>query len=116
MKKSILGALLPLLTMIIIFVLSFENIITNSLGLSDMDIKGALISGIVLFIPFSFLVNGIICAIKQINWKIPALISLLGSIAIMVYLRFDGTEMALYLSYYFMSYCIGCWITSAMKK
>ncbi len=116
MKKNILGALLPLLTMIIIFVLSFENIITNNLGLSEMDIKGILISGVVLYIPVAFLVNGIICAKKQINWKIPALISLLGSVVIMMYLRFDSTEMTLYLSYYFMSYCIGYWITSAMKK
>lgn len=81
-----------------------------------MDIKGILILGIVLYIPVAFLINGIICAIKQINWKIPGLISLLGSIIIMIYLRFDGTEIALYLSYYFMSYCIGYWITSAMKK
>ncbi|MBT2156909.1 hypothetical protein KK425_17825 [Clostridioides difficile] len=48
--------------------------------------------------------------------KIPALISLLGSVVIMMYLRFDSTEMALYLSYYSMSYCIGYWITSVMKK
>lgn len=116
MKKNILGVLLPLLTMIIIFFLSFENTITNSLGLSEMDIKGILISGVVLYIPVSFLVNGIICAKKQINWKIPALISLLGSVVIMMYLRFDSTEIALYLSYYSMSYCIGYWITSVMKK
>lgn len=35
-----------------------------------MDIKGILISGVVLYIPVSFLVNGIICAKKQIKWKI----------------------------------------------
>lgn len=116
MKKNILGVLLQLLTMIIIFVLSFENIITNSLGLSDMDIKGILISGVVLYIPVSFLVNGIICAKKQIKWKIPVLISFLGSVVIMMYLSFDRIEMALYLSYYFISYYIGYWITSAMKK
>lgn len=49
-----------------------------------MDIKEILISGIVLYISISFLANGIIYAIKQINWKIPALISRLDSVFIMM--------------------------------
>lgn len=34
----------------------------------------------------------------------------------MIYLKFDSTEMALYLSYYFIAYCIGYWVASSMKK
>lgn len=116
MKKFILGSFLPIITMIVISLLSFNNIITTSLGLSVLDIYDIYVSGIVQYIPISFLLSGIFCMIMQIDLKHSVLISLLGSAIILRLLGFGSTGILSYVAYYFVTFCIGYFISIIIKK
>ncbi|MBU5308083.1 hypothetical protein KQI18_09865 [Clostridioides mangenotii] len=116
MKKIILGSFLPIITMIVISLLSFNNIITTSLGLSMLDINDIYVSGIVLYIPISFLLSGIICMIMQIDLKHSVIISLLGSAIILRLLGFGSTGIISYVAYYLVTFCIGYFISIIIKR
>lgn len=56
MKSNILGAILPISTIVIINMFTFKNIITMNIGYSELEMKITLIYGSTYFITLIYLV------------------------------------------------------------
>ena len=103
MKKNIFGVFIPLITTVVVLILA-----------SFFNLKGLFIISIVALFPLSFLVEGIICAVKNIGWLIPLAISLITFIIILfVFLNDSAT---IYLAYYCVAYAIGYVVTKLILK
>lgn len=94
MKKIKLGSLIPIITMFIVFVLG-----------GILNYKDLLIVGLVLIIPISFLVEGILCATKNKGFIIPLILSLSGFLIVIYTLLNNSANI--YLIYYGVAYILG---------
>ncbi|WP_052356747.1 hypothetical protein [Faecalimicrobium dakarense] len=102
-KKNRFGTFIPLITFFIIFTIS--NI---------FNLKGLFIVGIVVLFPLSFMIEGIICARKNIGWIAPLALSLITFLVIIfVYLN-DSANI--YLIYYSIAYILGYIPTKLVLK
>lgn len=104
MKSNILGAILPISTIVIINMFTFKNIITMNIGYSELEMKITLIYGLTYFIPVSLIINSIICVVKHINLETPFLISIFLTVFIMSYHVFQITDIIFYVTYYLLVY------------
>lgn len=106
MKKisliNIINSSFPSVIMILIIVLSFENVSVSSYGLHW---KGILMVSLVAFFPFLWLVQGVVCALTKTNIFLPLILSIFTYIILMViYLNYSG---AIYIPIYFIAWFIG---------
>ena len=108
MKKYKIGSLIPVITLLIITSFAHSNIF----NFSFINSKGIFVIGVMVYFPLSFLIEGIVCASKQIQWIIPCAISI---ICVAIFLDFIITDLEdiffLYLPYYLGFYLIGYFST-----
>ena len=96
MKKSVFGNFIPIITMLVIAIISYIY-----------KFKDLFIAGIVGIIPISFLIEGIICSRKRIGFLIPLVLSLTIFLIMDKIMLFMNDSLHVYLKYYTVSYILG---------
>jgi len=96
MKISIFGNFIPTITMLLTTIVS---LLFNS--------KDLLIVGVVVIIPISFFIEGVVCARKRIGFIIPLILSLIEFFIIDKIVLFMHDSLYLYLMYYGVVYILG---------
>lgn len=94
MKKYKLGYFIPTITMFIVFILG-----------DVFNWKDLFIIGLVGIVPLSFLVEGMICAIKSKGFIMPLIISLCVFWGVILLMLNDSANI--YLKYYAIAYILG---------
>ncbi|OOM75914.1 hypothetical protein CLPUN_29510 [Clostridium puniceum] len=109
-KRKVLTMLFPTLSMTIITITSFSNM----LNFNAIDFKGIFILSLILLFPLLFLMQGIICAISNINVFLSLGVSILNFIILtMVYLN---DSALIYVLIYVTFGVIGYIITKYIVK
>lgn len=109
-----LTILMPSIVMMIISILASSTTLAKMVGVTEVDLKGLIIIGLVAIFPIAILIDGIIVAIKNINWILPLITSLITFIIIMlIYLNSSAT---IYLTYYGFAYFLGFIPTKLILK
>lgn len=94
MEKIKLGCLIPIITMFIVFVLG-----------DIFNWKNLFVIGLVMIVPLSFFIEGILCSIKSKGFIIPLIISLSGFLVVIYVMLNDSAYI--YLIYYGLAYILG---------
>ncbi|MGL5693377.1 MAG: hypothetical protein ACRCXA_04815 [Peptostreptococcaceae bacterium] len=94
MKKIRLGNLIPIITMFIVFVLG-----------DIFNWKDLFVIGLLLIIPVSFFIEGMLCYIKDKGFIIPLVISLSAFLVVIYTMLNDSANI--YLKYYGVAYILG---------
>ncbi len=113
-NTSKLRFLNPSIVMAIITILSSTDLLSTMFGVTEVDLKGLMIIGLVAIFPITILIDGIIVAIKNKNWILPLITSLTTFIIIM--LIYLNSSASIYLIYYTTAYFLGFIPTKLILK